>query len=123
MGNAALLGLKEELNMETGTKYNTALAIFFVPYVIFEIPSNILLKKMKPHVWCMYSRHIHGLLETDPSYLVSLCMFMFGLVMVCQGLVSNWGGLMTARWFLGMFETGMFPGCKAVINTQYSYSS
>ena len=34
-----------------GTKYNTALTIFFVPYIIFEIPSNVLLKKLKPHVW------------------------------------------------------------------------
>lgn len=82
MGNAALLGLKEELNMETGTKYNTALAIFFVPYVIFEIPSNILLKKMKPHVWCMYSRHIHGLLEADK--LLSIAMHVH--VWPCHGL-------------------------------------
>lgn len=34
-----------------GTKYNTALTIFFVPYILFEIPSNVLLKKLKPHVW------------------------------------------------------------------------
>lgn len=54
MGNAAVLGLTEELSIEKGMKYNTALTIFFVPYVLFEIPSNILLKKMKPHVWCMY---------------------------------------------------------------------
>jgi hypothetical protein len=32
--------------------------------------------------------------------------------MICQGLVSNWGGLMTTRFFLGLFEAGMFPGCK-----------
>ena len=32
-----------------------------------------------------------------------MCMFLFGLVMICQGLVSNWGGLMTTRWFLGMW--------------------
>lgn len=36
---------------------------------------------------------------------------MFGLVMVFQGLVSNWSGLMATRFFLGVFETGMFPGC------------
>ena len=46
------MGLKEDLNIEKGTKYNTALTIFFVPYIIFEIPSNILLKKFKPHLWC-----------------------------------------------------------------------
>jgi peroxin-3 len=31
-----------------------------------------------------------------------MCMFLFGLVTVCQGLVTNWAGLMTTRWFLGM---------------------
>lgn len=54
ISNAAILGLKKELNIETGTKYNTALTIFFVPYIVCEIPSNILLKKLKPHVWCMW---------------------------------------------------------------------
>lgn len=53
ISNAAILGLKEDLNLEQGTKFNTALTIFFVPYIICEIPSNILLKKLKPHVWCM----------------------------------------------------------------------
>lgn len=53
ISNAATLGLTEDLNIATGMKYNIALTIFFVPYIIFEIPSNILLKKFKPHVWCM----------------------------------------------------------------------
>jgi hypothetical protein len=51
ISNAAILGLKEDLDIVDGTKYNTALTIFFVPYIIFEIPSNVLLKKLKPHVW------------------------------------------------------------------------
>jgi hypothetical protein len=57
IGNAAVLGLKEELHIQTSTKYNTALTIFFVPYIIFEIPSNMVLKKLKPHVWCMPCSH------------------------------------------------------------------
>ncbi|KAK6813675.1 Major Facilitator Superfamily protein [Aspergillus parasiticus SU-1] len=104
ISNAAILGLQEDLNIESGTKYNTALTIFFVPYIIFEIPSNILMKKLKPHLW------------------LSLCMFGFGLVMVCQGLVQNWGGLMTTRWFLGMFETGLFPGCFYLMGMWYKRS-
>jgi len=52
--------------------------------------------------------------------IVSLCMFMFGLVMIFQGLVSNWGGLMATRFFLGVFETGMFPGCKCNRETNSS---
>ncbi|KAE8137205.1 major facilitator superfamily domain-containing protein [Aspergillus pseudotamarii] len=104
ISNAAVLGLQEDLNIVDGTKYNTALTIFFVPYVIFEIPSNILLKKLRPHVW------------------LTGCMFLFGLVTICQGLVSGWGGLMTTRWFLGMFETGMFPGCFYLLGMWYKRS-
>lgn len=51
IGNANVFGLAEELSIAQGNKYNNALVIFFVPYVLFEIPSNILLKKFKPHVW------------------------------------------------------------------------
>jgi MFS family permease len=112
ISNAALFNLKTDLHIETGTKYNTALTIFFVPYILFEVPSNVLLKKLKPHVWCMFSIASDlGDMSLTTS-LVSFCMFMFGLVMICQGLVSSWGGLMTARFFLGVFETGMFPGCE-----------
>jgi len=39
-------------------------------------------------------------------------MFLFGLVTVCQGLVQNYSGLLATRFFLGLAETGMFPGCK-----------
>ncbi|KAL2013562.1 hypothetical protein VTN00DRAFT_1087 [Thermoascus crustaceus] len=104
ISNAVIFGLQKDLNIETGTKYNTALTIFFVPYIIFEIPSNVLLKKFKPHVW------------------LSLCMFLFGLSMWCQGLVQNWGGLMATRFFLGAFETGMFPGCFYLMGMWYKRS-
>ncbi|KAF2100640.1 MFS general substrate transporter [Rhizodiscina lignyota] len=90
----------DQLNL-TGVKYNNALVIFFVPYVLFEIPSNILLKKLKPNWW------------------LSGCMFMFGLTTICQGLVSNYSGLLTTRFFLGLFETGMFPGCFYLIGMWY----
>ncbi|KAL4805649.1 major facilitator superfamily domain-containing protein [Aspergillus unguis] len=104
IGNAAVLGMKEDLNITTGTKYNAALMIFFIPYVLFEIPSNILLKKLKPHVW------------------LSFCAFSFGLIMIFQGLVKNWTSLMVTRFFLGMFETGMMPGCMYLLGMWYKRS-
>lgn len=36
IGNARIFGLEKDLGL-TGTQYNTALTIFFVPYVIFEV--------------------------------------------------------------------------------------
>lgn len=87
--------------MTDGTKYNNALVIFFVPYILFEIPSNILLKKLKPRVW------------------LSICMFGFGLVTTLQGLVQSYSGLLATRFFLGLFETGMFPGAFYLIGMWY----
>jgi hypothetical protein len=91
VANAAIFGLQKDLGLSS-TQYSTALTIFFVPYVLFEIPSNVILKRLKPHVW------------------LSACMFMFGVVTICQGLVQGYGGFLTTRFFLGLFEAGMFPG-------------
>ena len=56
-------------------------------------------------------------------------MFIFGLTTCLQGLTQNYGGILAARFFLGkdfrvkscftlhdrgllgLFESGMFPGC------------
>ena len=40
-------------------------------------------------------------------------MFCFGLVMTLQGLVQNYSGLIATRFFLGLTEAGIFPGCKS----------
>lgn len=54
----------------------------------------------------------------DSVLIVSLCMFGFGLVMIFQGLVSNWGGLMTTRWFLGSPESPLVALHYVLITVQ-----
>ncbi|OCH93492.1 MFS general substrate transporter [Obba rivulosa] len=103
ISNAVLFGLKTDLKL-SGDQYNIALVVFFVPYVLFEIPSNILLKKFKPHVW------------------LSFCMFLFGLITVLQGLTQNLSGLVATRFFLGFVESGIFPACFYLISMWYKRS-
>jgi MFS family permease len=103
IANAKAFLLIEDLGLKK-VEYNTALTIFFVPYIVFEIPSNILLKKLKPNVW------------------LSGCMFLFGAVSIAQGFVQNYGGLLATRFFLGLFEAGMFPGCFYLIGMWYKRS-
>lgn len=50
IGNAKVLGLAESLHLSNG-QYNWALSIFFVGYVIFETPSNIILKIVTPRYY------------------------------------------------------------------------
>lgn len=50
IGNAKIQGLEDGLNL-SGPQYNIALFVFFIPYILFEVPSNILLKKIAPSTW------------------------------------------------------------------------
>jgi hypothetical protein len=70
----------------TSLQYNTAVTIFFIPYTLLEVPSNIILKKMKP------------------SYWMAILMFSWGLVMTLMGLVNSYHGLLAGRFFLGVTE-------------------
>lgn len=47
-------------------------------------------------------------------------MFLFGLVTTLQGLVQNYSGLIATRFFLGLFEAGMFPGCMCTEDSKAS---
>jgi hypothetical protein len=50
VGNARVAGLTKDLRL-SGTQYNIALTMFFIPYALFEVPSNIILKILKPKIW------------------------------------------------------------------------
>lgn len=100
ISNANVYGMSKDLNLH-GNQYNTALTIFFVPYVLCEVPSNYFLKKLRPHVW------------------LSACMVLFGVVTLCLGFVNNYAGLLVCRFFLGVFEAGMFPGCFYLLAMWY----
>ncbi|RYP21222.1 hypothetical protein DL765_002361 [Monosporascus sp. GIB2] len=96
IANARSFHLMEDLKLQ-GVEYNTALTIFFVPYILFEVPSNILLKRFSPRIW------------------LPTCMFMFGLVTVLQGFVQNYGGLLATRFFLAQDFSRL--GCFLVVST------
>ena len=50
IGNARLQGLEKDLKMK-GQDYNVALFVFFIPYILFEVPSNLLIRKITPSTW------------------------------------------------------------------------
>lgn len=42
--------------------------------------------------------------------------------MTFMGFVTNWSGLMAARWFLGLAEAGLFPGISYYLSCWYKRS-
>ncbi|GAA5885821.1 hypothetical protein JCM6882_007573 [Rhodosporidiobolus microsporus] len=91
IGQARLAGLEADLGM-SGNDYQIASAIFFVGYVITEVPSNILLKKLRP------------------SRVIPAIMIVWGICATLMGIVHNYEGLLAARFFLGLSESALFPG-------------
>ncbi|KAE8158269.1 major facilitator superfamily domain-containing protein [Aspergillus tamarii] len=100
VGNAKIEGLLEDLNM-TGPQYNWCLTVFFFTYAAFELPSNLLLKKMRPSRW------------------LPLLMVAWGIVMTLMGVVHNYAGLLSTRIFLGVAEAGLYPGVAYYITLWY----
>jgi hypothetical protein len=50
IGNARIQGLTKDLGLK-GSDYNIALFVFFIPYIVCEVPSNIILRKVAPSTW------------------------------------------------------------------------
>lgn len=75
--------------------------MLFPPYIFAEIPSNMLLKRLRPSVW------------------LTIIMVLWSASMIAQGFVKNYQGLMTTRVFLGLFEGGLFPGVNYYISEWY----
>ncbi|CAN9417370.1 unnamed protein product [Alternaria alternata] len=92
IGNAKIEGMVTDLGLD-GVQWNIVLSVFFVPYILLEVPSNILLKKFQ-----------------RPSYYLGILIVCWGIVMTSMGVVKNFAGLLATRILLGVFEAGFFPG-------------
>ncbi|KAK7991333.1 major facilitator superfamily domain-containing protein [Apiospora saccharicola] len=101
IGNAKIEGLLDSLNI-TGDQYNIALSIFFIPYILAEVPSNMILNKF-----------------TKPSLYMGSIVLSWGIIMTMTGIVRNFGGLCAVRVMLGLFEAGFFPGAILLVSKWY----
>lgn len=79
----------------------TAITVTYVPYIVAELPSNLILKKIGPRI-----------------LLPGLCL-TWGIVTTLQCLVQNYEGLLACRFFLGMFEGGLLPGIVLYLSSFY----
>jgi hypothetical protein len=85
VGNARTLGMQRDLQL-SNTQWNMCLTIFFFPYAAFEVPSNIVLKLLRPNIW------------------LTILILSWGTTMTLMSLVEDYEGLLVARFFLGMTE-------------------
>jgi MFS family permease len=100
IGNARLAGLEKELQL-VGNDYNTLLSIFYVSYIIFEIPFTVACKWM------------------GPGWFIPMISLGFGIASVGTAFVTNLGGACGVRFVLGIFESGMMPCISYYLSRWY----
>ncbi|RYN25033.1 hypothetical protein AA0116_g215 [Alternaria tenuissima] len=100
VANARIEGLTDDLHM-TGNQYLTGLTLYFIGYVLFEIPCNIILKRTTPKFW-----------------LPTLTL-VWGVVATLMGVTQNREGFFAVRFFLGVAESGLFPGVVYYLSMWY----
>lgn len=103
IGNARLAGLEKDLGL-SGYDYNTVLSVFYVSYIVFEIPSNICCK------WL------------GPGWFIPIISLCFGIVSIGTAFVHNIHAICGVRFLLGIFEAGMLPGIAYYMSRWYRRS-
>ncbi|KAI4865365.1 MFS transporter [Hypoxylon rubiginosum] len=101
IAQARLNHLESDLNM-VGNQFNTAVSILFVGYVLMQIPSNMLITRIKPGIY------------------MSGCMFLWAVVSACTAAVKSYGGLVACRFFLGIAEAPFYPGATYIFAIYYT---
>ncbi|KAL0955861.1 hypothetical protein HGRIS_002063 [Hohenbuehelia grisea] len=101
LGVARTAGMGKDLKLTVGARYSIVTCLYFVPYILGQLPGNLVLRKLGARNW------------------LSFCVFAWGAVQLGMGFVPTWGYLILCRVLLGLFEAAFFPGLVLIISTWY----
>ncbi|KLU93176.1 hypothetical protein MAPG_12113, partial [Magnaporthiopsis poae ATCC 64411] len=99
--HARLDTLEEDLGLH-GWDYNVSISVFFIGYLLMQIPSNMLITKVRP------SRYLSG------------CMLAWASLSGVTAAVREGKGLATCRFFLGFVEAPFYPGALYLLSSFYT---
>ncbi|KAJ6542417.1 major facilitator superfamily domain-containing protein [Mycena sp. CBHHK59/15] len=101
LGNARLQGLPKDVlgGDPTGKRFDWVNSVFFFSYITCQVPASITSKLFPPSVW------------------MAVVAVGWGACSTLMASAFNFGGIMTARVFLGVFEACFGP----VIPLYYSF--
>lgn len=101
LGAANIAGMATGLKL-IGDRYNLIVLIFFIPYVLFQPPATVVLRKVGPRMF------------------LALITLLWGACMISFGFVKKWDQMLGLRVILGVLEAGFFPGCAYLLSTWYT---
>lgn len=84
-----------------GTQYNWTSAVFYFGYFAWSWPSSYLIVRL------------------PLGKYLAIAVFIWGGVLMCHAACTNFGGLMAARFFLGVGEASLAPGFALITGMFY----
>lgn len=78
--------------------------MFYIPYIVAEIPLNILCKYL------------------GPGWFLPITTVLFGVCSLATAWVQTVEQMMGVRFLLGLFEAGMLPGITYYMSRWYRRS-
>ena len=87
----AALTMNKDLGLDPAM-YGMAAGAFFWGYVLFEVPSNIILEKLGARLW------------------IARIMVTWGIISGATAFATGPYSFMAIRFLLGLAEAGLFPG-------------
>ncbi|KJX94969.1 high-affinity nicotinic acid plasma membrane permease like protein [Zymoseptoria brevis] len=85
----------------TPHELSTGLALFYVAYVIFELPSNLAMSRLSPSLW------------------LARIVISVGVIGIAMVGMKNVAGYYVLRFLLGAVEAGMWPGMSLYLTLFY----
>ncbi|KAF9892118.1 hypothetical protein FE257_002524 [Aspergillus nanangensis] len=100
LSQATLFNLREDLGLK-GTEYSWASAVFYFGYFAWSWPSGYLMVRL------------------PIGKYITASVLVWGGVLMCHAATKNFGGLMAARFFLGVGEAAIAPGFSLITGMFY----
>ncbi|KAJ1937085.1 hypothetical protein FBU59_004858, partial [Linderina macrospora] len=91
IGNAKVAGLDTAVGLH-GSQFNWVSSVFFITYVLFEIPANVLLKRFSGKVF------------------IPIIVFCWSVILLCMVAARSYASLIALRLLMGVAEAGFVPG-------------
>lgn len=85
IGSAKVAGMEVDLEL-TGNRYSVVSLLLFPTYILLEVPSNMLIRKVSVRKYTAF------------------LILGWGTAAMCAGFVENWRQLIAVRVLLGAFE-------------------
>ncbi|KAF7723733.1 hypothetical protein EC973_001709 [Apophysomyces ossiformis] len=101
MPNAYTNGMKEDLELAS-ERYNWAFTMFFIGYIVLQIPANAVITKVRP------------------SIMLPGVVTLWGAVVCLMALITDYRGLYGLRFCLGFAEAAFYPGIVFLLGSWYT---